>query len=79
MAAGTAPERLVRDLRAYAKSQRTVYHEVYLRPLWEQPGATLGRLAVGERVHRRRDLPIRHRPVSEANVGELGQILVAVP
>lgn len=38
LVSGTPPARLPRDLRAYAHSQRRVYHERYLGPLWQQPG-----------------------------------------
>jgi len=37
---GTNPAELPTLLRAYAHSQRTVYHADWLGPLWERPGAT---------------------------------------
>lgn len=40
LAAGGDPAGLPARLRAYAESQRTVYHEDWLGPLWQQPGMT---------------------------------------
>jgi ADP-ribosylglycohydrolase len=40
LASGTRPGDVSRSLRAYAESQRTVYHGIYLGSLWEQPGVS---------------------------------------
>lgn len=37
---GESPEQLVARSRAYAMSQREVYHHDWLKTLWERPGAT---------------------------------------
>lgn len=39
LAAGESPATLVGRLRDYARSQRETYHEAWLGPLWQRPGA----------------------------------------
>lgn len=40
LASGGEPGTLPGRLRAYAESQRAVYHETWLGPLWQRPGIT---------------------------------------